>query len=100
MKVLAAAEQDSSTPADLNDDQRAMSTADRPRQDIRGTVTVQVRNAILVIVLAVIEVVLTEIAIRSGLAGVERATTILFILILLNFALVLSIGSRRDQSRS
>ena len=46
------------------------------------------RDAILVVVLAVIEVAVCEALIRMRLAGVERATGILFILILLNLAFV------------
>lgn len=55
------------------------------------------RAALLLILLAIVEVILTEIAIRSGIAGVERATTILFIVLLLNIALVLGIRPRQNQ---
>jgi Ca2+/H+ antiporter len=55
------------------------------------------KDAGILILMAVVEVILTEAAIRSGLSGVERATTILFILIMLNFALVVGIGRRRNQ---
>lgn len=47
------------------------------------------------VVLTAVEIVLVELAIRSGIAGVERATSILFVLIWLNMALVFGFSGRR-----
>ncbi|MCL5960069.1 MAG: hypothetical protein M1358_12295 [Chloroflexi bacterium] len=56
-----------------------------------------IRDAAFIIVLALIEVAVTETIIRLQLVDIERATSILFILILLNSALV--IGLRRPRGR-
>lgn len=54
-------------------------------------------SGLLLVVLAVAEVILIELLIRSGIVGVERATGVLFILILLNFALVAALGNLRGR---
>jgi len=54
-------------------------------------------DAIPIVVLAIIEVAIFEALIRIGLVGVERASGMLFILILLNFAFV--VGLRRLPRR-
>ena len=53
------------------------------------------RDAALLIGLAVLAVAATEVVIRLGLAAVERATSILFILLLLNLALVQALRRQR-----
>lgn len=56
---------------------------------------VRSQDAVLLVVLTAVEIVLVELAIRSGIAGVERATSILFVLIWLNMALVFGFSGRR-----
>lgn len=46
------------------------------------------RDALLVVVMAALEVAISELFIRLNVLAVERAGGILFILILLNFAFV------------
>jgi hypothetical protein len=55
------------------------------------------RDVLLIVGLAVVEVVVTETVIRLGLVGIERASTVLFILLLLNFALVTGLHAQRRR---
>ncbi len=59
--------------------------------------TLEARDAMWIIVLAVVEVILAEVMIRLGIVGVERAAGLLFVLIVLNGAFV--VGFRRILRR-
>jgi hypothetical protein len=53
----------------------------------------ETREGLLIVVLAIVEVIVFEASIQLGLVGVERAAGTLFLLIVLNGALV--VGIRR-----
>ena len=55
-------------------------------------------DAAILVGLSVVEVIAAELVIRAGIAGVERASSILFILIILNAALLAGLHRRNPAA--